>query len=560
MRFVRFLMMALFLASMVGIGYWTYSQREEQNSLRLVMEKLKDELAVGKPSALTHYEPCPPGKNWCDVQSQLRDTVVQIFSQIAEFDWREPYRSPAQYQATGSGFFINDSGDIITNAHVTDQATDISIQIPSLGKQRFYVTKAREVSPERDLAQLHLMPEDRETIISALGRIPYLKLGDSDLVHRADEVMALGYPLGQQSLKSTIGVVSGREHLAGQHLVQTDAPINPGNSGGPSINKAGEVVGINSAGIREAQNVGYFIPVNELKLFLRQLEQIPNDQGLKFLRKPFLGVLYNNASETLTDFLDNPRPGGLYVVETYKGSPLQKAGIENGDMIYEINGLRLDVFGELRVPWSEDKISIVDYISRLMVGDQVHLVVYRKGARKEFTFTFGPSELAPIRRMYPGYEKIDYIVIGGMVIMQLALNHLPLLIQAAPELAHYAELKKQMEPALIVTNVLPGSAAFRSRAIGIGSVISEVNGIPVKMLDEFAQAVKKGAQNQKGKFLTIKTSENVFAALPFEKILEEERMLSQTFFYPLSPLVQELLASFKPDKPEAAVQATPAAV
>ena len=96
--------------------------------------------------------------------------------------------------------------------------------------------------------------------------IPFLVLGDSDLVNRADEVLAVGYPLGQASLKSTSGVVSGREHIGGKHLIQISSPINPGNSGGPALNLNGEVIGIASSGITSAQNVGYIIPVNELKM------------------------------------------------------------------------------------------------------------------------------------------------------------------------------------------------------------------------------------------------------------------------------------------------------
>ena len=120
-----------------------------------------------------------------------------------------------------------------------------------------------------------------------LGSIPFLPLGDSDLIHRSDEVLALGYPLGQQSLKSTTGVISGRE----QHLIQMSAAINPGNSGGPSLNTKGEVIGINSAGIPAAQNVGYMIPINDLKIVLADLYKV------KLLRKPFLGVLFNNATD-----------------------------------------------------------------------------------------------------------------------------------------------------------------------------------------------------------------------------------------------------------------------
>ena len=120
------------------------------------------------------------------------------------------------------------------------------------------------------ICTIKVKPEGLEIIKNEIGGVKFLTLGDSDYVHRADEIMALGYPLGQQNLKSTTGVVSGRE----QHLIQISAPINPGNSGGPSLNIRGEVIGINTAYIPDAQSVGYIIPINELKIILEDLRKI----------------------------------------------------------------------------------------------------------------------------------------------------------------------------------------------------------------------------------------------------------------------------------------------
>ena len=193
---------------------------------------------------------------------------------------------------------------MITNAHVINQSRTVWIQIPSLGR-RIIDIEVIGMTPDRDLALCRVKPDGLEVIRSALGSVPFLPLGDSDMVRRSDDVLALGYPLGQQSLKSTTGVVSGRE----QHMLQISAAINPGSSGGPLLNESGEVVGINSAGVTEAQNVGYAIPVNDLKIVMPDLHKT------KLLRKPFLGVLYNNASESLTEYLGNPQPGGCYIVE-----------------------------------------------------------------------------------------------------------------------------------------------------------------------------------------------------------------------------------------------------
>ena len=476
------------------------------------------------------------GQPWRPVQEKVRDTVVQIFSQIAEFDWQLPFRTPNQYSARGSGFFINAKGDIVTNAHVVDQAISAWIQIPSFGKRPIEV-RILSICPERDLALLRVADEDLALIQQTLGTIPYLELGDSDLVHRADEVMALGYPLGQESLKSTIGVISGYE----SNYIQISAPINPGNSGGPLVNLKGEVIGINSAGVTEAQNVGYAIPISDLKVVLPDLYKV------SLLRKPFLGILSVNATEDLTRYLGNPQPGGCYVVEVVKNSPLYKAGVQPGDMIYEINGHRLDIYGEMNVPWSEDKVSIVDYVLRLTIGEDVYLNVYRQGAAMEFVVKFDHSEVSPIRKMYPGYDEIDYEVFGGMVVMPLTLNHVKLLINQAQGLVHYTELKNQSEPALIITHIFPDSQLYRSRTLAPGVTINEINGKKVKTLEEFRVALKESVTSG---YLTIKAidtitraSDNLLVVLPFKKLMQEEMVLSQNYHYPISETVHQLFES-----------------
>lgn len=471
---------------------------------------------------------------WRPIQEKIKDTVVQIFAQIAEFDWLQPYRTPHQYATRGSGFFINDQGHIITNAHVVDQALGVWIQIPSLGKKPIEA-QILSVCPDRDLALLAVAEEDLIYIKEKVGKVPYLPLGNSDLVYRADEVLALGYPLGQESLKSTSGVVSGRE----QNFIQMSAPINPGNSGGPLLNNNGEVIGINTAGITEAQNIGFAIPVNDLKIIL------PDFYKVKLLRKPFLGSLYMIATESLTSYLGNPIPGGCYIVDVVSGSPLSKAGILPGDMIYEINGIPLDIYGEMSLPWNEDKVSISNYVSRLAIGQNLSMVVYRKGARLEFVVTFDQSELLPIRKMYPSFESIDYEVFGGMVVMELTLNHVKLLINHAPGLARFADLKNQGEPILVVTHVFPTSLLYKTRSITPGVTLKEINGMPVKNLADFRTSLSRGFEN---KYFTIKSvdyfthiSDNSITVLPFDKVLQEELVLARHYHYQISDAVKNIL-------------------
>lgn len=471
---------------------------------------------------------------WRPIQEQVRDTVVQIFSQIAEYNWLEPYATPRQYAVRGSGFFIDDIGHIVTNAHVVHQAIALWIQVPSFGKRLFKVSIIG-ICPERDLALLKLTQEDVQYVQQMLGGIPYLMLGDSDTVMRADETLALGYPLGQESLKSTAGLVSGRE----RHLIQISAPINPGNSGGPLLNSSGEVIGINCSGILEAQNVGYSIPVNDLKKIL------PHLKTTTILRRPILGLLTIKGSEYLTAYLQNPEPGGCYVVDVLPQSPLQNAGVQSGDMIYQLNGYRVDLYGDITLPWSEDKVSINDYIASLNNGEDITLVYYRHGQEYSCNITINHSSSnLPIREWYPWHEQVDYEVFAGMVIMPLTINHIKIFSDRVAGLKLYT-LPANNEPVLVISHIFPSTEIARTRSIAPGFTIKEVNGMKVRSLQEFRDAVLLGKESGT-LLLTVqdeitRITDKVPCVLPFDVVLKETIALSSLFKYPLSNLVTTLM-------------------
>ena len=480
---------------------------------------------------------------WRAVQQLVKDTVVQIFAFVFERDLIEPYAMPRQRGSRGSGFFIfyENQYFIVTNAHVVDQAAGIHIRIPSLG-QRPISAALISICHDRDLALLKIADEEWERVMRELGgTIPYLSLGDSDTIYRADEVLALGYPLGQESLKSTTGVVSGVE----DQYIQMSAPINPGSSGGPLLNEKGEVIGINAAGIdqcdgRMVQNVGYSIPVNRLKIILSQMLRHT------LVKKPSLGIVSSHASN-MAEYLGNPTPGGSYLSEILPGSPLDRAGIKKGDMMYQINGYTVDIYGDIMVPWSEDRISIVEYIASIGLDDDINVVVYRNGERIECTVKFGSEFEIGVKRIYPGYEHIDYEVFGGMVVMQLTLNHIEILGKRVQGLNEYGKLKNQNKPMLIVTYVLPTSALFLTRTISPGVILSHVNDMPVSTLDEFREAIK----TTKGRsFLTLRASDtvsgltdNICVALRSDEVMQMEPCLAEQYGYKLSNTVLEIIGS-----------------
>lgn len=537
--FVRYLTIGL-LIGCLGAILFLYSKYQEilainKQNIISINGKINDNVQTKDISASVPTAIISSAQLWRPVQETVKDTVVQIFSQIAAVDLLQPYKTPAQGASYGSGFFINDQGDLITNAHVVNQAKAVWIQIPSLGK-RIIDVEVVGVSPDRDIALLRLTEESKQVVKDELGAIPFLPLGNSDTVLRSDDVLALGYPLGQQSLKSTTGVISGHE----RHYIQMSAPVNPGSSGGPLLNINGEVIGINSAAILEAQNVGYAIPINDLKLIL------PDLYKTKLLKKPFLGVFFNNGSPELTEYLGNPLPGGCFVIGVLPGSTLDRAGVQKGDMIYEINNHKIDIFGEMKVPWSEDKVSIIDFVGRLPLGQKLSLVLYRKGKRIDLSIQFNMATQPAVRKIYPGYEPIEYEVFAGMVVMPLSLNHIQQLVEVAPGLTDFADFKQQAQATLVVTHLFPNSLVYRARTILVGSTLIEVNGMPVQTLEDLRVALKKGISN---KFLTIASKDNasrmsdpVLVALDYEKVLDQERRLAADYKYPLTDTVEELLA------------------
>lgn len=515
--------------SIIALGYGAYHisfhvkrLEEAVTSLKLNATPYNNGL---KQSLSTIDQAAIISQSWQKLQQTLQNTVVQFHVTSGEHHILQPYRVPQPSQSCGSGFFISQDGEIITNAHVVNGATAIMIQIPAFGKHQFEVDLIG-LMPEKDFAMVKVRPMDLETIINRLGKVPVLLLGDSDEVMRSQEILALGYPLGQQSLKSTTGVVSGRE----SGMIQISAAINPGSSGGPSLDSCGKVIGINTSGVVAAQNVGYIMPINDVKVFLKDVRA----GGL--VRKPYLGIYQFMATPDLLKALENPLPGGVYVSGVLEDSPL-KGQLQIGDMIYEINDIAVDMYGEMSVPWSEDKISTAEYVSRMPAGQKIDLTVYRKGEKKQFTCNLERKKLAPIRQMFTEYEELSYEAFGGYIIMPLMLNHLPHLIPVSPSLTKYAEDKMQAEPALVITHVLPDSPAYKDRIRIVGSIIKKLNGIEVKTLEQLREALLKS-----GDIITLETSENILVALAKDRVIKAESVLAHATGYDITAGMQALIA------------------
>lgn len=470
------------------------------------------------------------GMYWGKIQEVASNAVVQVFAQIQQFNWTEPYRAGMRYENRGSGFFVDEKGHIVTNAHVVAQAKYLWVQIPALGQKNLRV-EIVGTCPDRDLALLRMSEDDIALVRQVINGVPYLEFGDSDNVQRTDSVLTLGYPLGQHRLKGTTGVVSGRESLYGRALLQITAPVNPGSSGGPLLNVSGEVIGITIAAAAKVYNVGYAIAVNELRMIFKDLHK------KRLVYKPVLGAQFVFSSDAKVPFLKNPSPGGVYISTVFKGSLFDKAGVRSGDMLYEFAGLKIDSYGDTDVPWSRDKMSLYELVSRIVVDDTLSMVIFRDGERIEVQFTVTLDYPFAIRPRYPDAQRIDYEVIGGLVLMELTDNHIEELVKQRPDILFYAKPENKMKPVVVVTHLLPGSYAYQTRIIRAGDIISSVNGVAVETIDQCREAILKEAPTG---FLAFTTREHVLVVFELDRLIAEEEQLSKDLMYPISQTVDRL--------------------
>lgn len=282
----------------------------------------------------------------------------------------------------GSGFIVHPNGLILTNKHVVfDQDAEYTA-VTSDGKE--YPAKVICVDPMNDIAVVQ---------IHGSG-LPAVKLGNSSGIELGQTVIAIGNALGLFSNTVSKGIISGLGRkisaslgpsIPGQgggmtenlrDVIQTDVAINQGNSGGPLINLNGEVVGINTAIIFGAQNIGFAIPINWAK---QDLEDIIKHGRII---RPFIGLRYIMLNDKFQKQYSLPVAYGALVVKDHvpgseaviKGSPAHKAGVQENDIILEINGEKID-----------DKNDVADVIQKLKVGDSIELTVLRKDTSMKVT-------------------------------------------------------------------------------------------------------------------------------------------------------------------------------
>jgi serine protease Do len=372
-----------------------------------------------------------------------------------------------EQRGVGSGFVMSRDGYVLTNNHVVEDADQIKVKLAN-GKE--YEGKIVGRDPKTDLALVK---------IEGNSDLHPLKLGNSEDLKVGSWVVAVGSPFGLEQTV-TAGIVSAKGRVIGSgpydNFIQTDASINPGNSGGPLINMKGEVVGINTAIIASGQGIGFAIPINMAKEIAPQLQEKGH------VTRGWLGVSIQEVTPELAKSFDLKEKKGALVSQVVSGSPAEKAGIEQGDIILEFDGKEVS-----------DAKDLPRIVASTPVDKTVTLKVSRNGKITDRQVKVGEME-----------EKVEVTKAPSHKSLGITVQNL------TPEIAKGLGLKK--ETGVVVTRVEPGSAAADA-GIQTGDVIREVNRKPIKDVEEFSQKVEKAKGPDNILFLVQRGQNNLFAAV-----------------------------------------------
>jgi serine protease Do len=350
--------------------------------------------------------------------------------------------------AGGSGFIVSADGEILTNNHVVAGAQKIQVK---LRDKTILSAKIIGRDPATDVALIK---------VDAKSRLPVLTLGDSDKTRVGDWVMAVGNPLAFEGTV-TVGVISGKgrsglsQDSALENFLQTDAAINFGNSGGPLINTAGQVVGINTAMIQPAQNIGFAVPINIAKADLPQLKA----KGK--VTRGLLGVRIGPVDQDIMQAFHLPSMNGAFVESVDPNLPAAKAGVANGDTIIGADDVEV-----------KEPRDVINYVSSKPPGAKVKLTVLREGKPRTMTVTLVEREAPEDEDSEPASSRGEARGRLGIRVTDLSAN-----------------IRQQLGIPSDVSGVVIESVGADSPAsdkgLTEGDVITEINGVAVRSVAQF---------------------------------------------------------------------------
>jgi serine protease Do len=470
-------------------------------------------------------------------KNKINKCVVRIIAESININWEIPYLREAPSRGQGTGFFIDNKGHILTCAHVIDGAKNLYIEIPNVSSNK-YECDIIGICPEFDIGLIRCRDYQPKE---------YIELGDSDKLNVESIVHVVGFPVSlsrgynnSNNLKYTVGIIGGQQN----GFIQTDSAINPGNSGGPLFFK-NKVIGINSLKLigDSLENIGFSIPINNFKIikddFLKSKDKI--------VRRPDLLFEYNNTDKnTLKHMTNNKVSEGIILSKIYDNSILNKTSINEGDIITEINGYKLDNYGlTKKYRWIGTSIKIDILLRKFKNNESITINFFniKKMKFDKCNVTLIPF-IEPINMLYPAFEKIEYIVFGGMVFTNLNRNYIYYLNNDNSKKIELASIFKNREdslkPKLCLTTILNKKINILNN-IRKGDIIIKVNDIDVYDINSLRNSLKIPIIINKQKYVKIENNKGRSIIMSIKDIYQEDKNFSNNYNYQISDLYNNLL-------------------
>lgn len=299
-----------------------------------------------------------------DSQLDSDDPFFELFRRFGMS--RQPRETPVR--GLGSGFIVSPDGTILTNAHVVEDADEVTVKLTD---KREFKAKVLGIDKASDVAVLKIKAEN----------LPVVRVGNAGAIRVGEWVLAIGSPFGFEN-SATAGIVSAKSRSLpdGGYVpfIQTDVAVNPGNSGGPLFNMAGDVIGVNSQIYSRSggyQGLSFAIPIDVAMNVEKQLVEHGKVQHGR------LGVMIQDVTQPLAESFGLDKPAGALVGSIEKDSPAAKAGLESGDIILGINGREIGSSGDLAA-----------FVANIRPGDKAKLQVWRKGNVRSVEVSVGSSD------------------------------------------------------------------------------------------------------------------------------------------------------------------------
>lgn len=408
-----------------------------------------------------------------NISTVTKKRVIQPFFEFSPFfddffGGGQPRPRYRKESGLGSGFIINKEGYIITNDHVVKNAENIQVK---LSNDKVYNARIVGEDPKTDIAVIKL-------IGAGAGDLPVAVLGDSDKLQVGQWAIAIGNPFGLDRTV-TVGVISatGRANMGietYEDFIQTDASINPGNSGGPLLNVYGEVIGINTAIVAAGQGIGFAIPINMAKQVVTHLIS----KGT--VTRGWLGVSIQPVTEDIARSFGLSKTRGALIADVMAGSPAEKAGLRQGDIILKFAGKEI-----------KDSKQLQMVVAETPIGQQVEVELFRDGRNSRISLSIASTDSTAAQAPRSTEPQSGWFGLG---------------VEELPRSMKVAGLK-----GVIVTTVDPEGIAGDS--LQQGDVILSVNQKRVANLEEYGRAVRDAEQRGTAALLVKRGDASLYVVL-----------------------------------------------